>query len=240
MSLGILVGAGGGIGSACARALDSSVDLMILSGRSDSRLRTTYQAMTAKAIAVPADIATENGRDAIVHAVRESQLEIGWVVLASGVPLRGALPKLTLRDIQDTLITNLVGPALLIRMLLDCQWHADASIVVVGSISASRALPNRSIYGGSKAGLEHLCRSLAAEVAPLGIRVNVVAPGVIDTPFLGSDREPLDRWVQARVPQQRLGTPKEVADVVRYLVLEAPSYVTGARIAVDGGAESVA
>jgi NAD(P)-dependent dehydrogenase (short-subunit alcohol dehydrogenase family) len=240
MSLGILVGASGGIGSACAKALDSSVDLMVLAGRSEARLRATEKMLTATATAVAADIATESGRDAILRAVQVSQLEIGWLVLASGVPLRGSLPQQGLRDIHDTLLTNLVGPALLIRMLLDCRWRPNASIIAIGSISASRALPNRSVYGGSKAGLEHFCRSLAAEVAPLGIRVNVVAPGVIDTPFLGGDRGPLDRWVQTHVPQRRVGAPQDVADVVRFLVLEAPSYMTGARIAVDGGAESVA
>lgn len=73
-----------------------------------------------------------------------------------------------------------------------------------------------------------------------GIRVNVVAPGVIATPFLGSDHARLDAWVAERVPSRRTGTPAEVADVVRYLVLEAPDYVVGTRISVDGGMEATA
>jgi len=155
------------------------------------------------------------------------------------VPLRGPLAQLPTAEIQNTLMTNLVGPALLIRRLLDRRWLPNASIIGVGSISATRSLPNRSVYSASKAGLEHLCRSLAAEVAPRGIRVNVVSPGVIETPFLGGDRAALRDWVSTHVPMQRVGTPDDVAAVVRYLVLEAPEYVTGARIAVDGGAESV-
>ena len=111
---------------------------------------------------------------------------------------------------------------------------------MVGSISASRALPRRAVYGASKAGLEHLARSLAAELGPAGFRVNVVAPGVIGTPFLGDDTSNLDAWVRSRVPQQRLGSPEEVAEVVRYVIAEAPRYLTGARIAVDGGAEAMA
>jgi NAD(P)-dependent dehydrogenase (short-subunit alcohol dehydrogenase family) len=238
MRVGIVVGAGGGIGSACARALDATVDLMVLAGRSNPRLRATASTLTGKTATVVADITTEDGREAIAGAAADTE-EIAWLILAAGVPLRGPLLELAPAAILETLMTNLVGPTLLIRRLLERRWLANASIITVGSISASRSLPNRSVYSGSKAGLEHLCRSLAAEVAPRGIRVNVVSPGVIDTPFLGSDQAALQSWVSAHVPMRRVGTSNEVADVVRYLALEAPEYVTGARIAVDGGAESV-
>ena len=237
MSVGIVVGAGGGIGSACAQALDASVDLMVLAGRSNGRLRATASALTGKTATVVADITTKNGRDAIAVALDTE--EVSWVILASGVPLRGPLAQLAPADIQDTFMTNLIGPALLIRRLLDARWLPNASIIAVGSISATRSLPNRSVYSGSKAGLEQLCRSLAAEVAPRAIRVNVVSPGVIDTPFLGADQAALDSWISTHVPMRRIGTSADVAEVVRYLVLEAPEYVTGARIAVDGGAESL-
>ncbi len=239
MSVGIVVGAGGGIGSACARALDSSADVIILAGRTAPRLEATAASLSSKSGTVVADIATEIGREAIAHRVEETRSPIAWLVLASGVPLRGPLTELAPNDIRDTLIINLVAPTLLVRRLLDFGWMSNASIIAIGSISASRSLPNRSVYSGSKAGLEHLCRSLAAEVAPLGIRVNVVSPGVIDTPFLGSNQQPLEAWIKARVPQQRAGKPEDVADVVRYLALQAPPFVTGARIAVDGGAETL-
>ena len=238
MSVGILVGAGGGIGSACARALDASVDVMVLAGRSQPGLQATASTLTGKASTVVADITTDTGRDAITDMVPDGEA-IAWLILASGVALRAPMPELAPAEIQATLMTNLVGPALLIRRLLDARWLPNASIIAIGSISASRSLPNRSVYSGSKAGLEHLCRSLAAEVAPRKIRVNVVSPGVIDTAFVGGDRVALQTWVGARVPVRRLGSPKEVAEVVRYLTLEAPDYLTGARIAVDGGAESV-
>jgi NAD(P)-dependent dehydrogenase (short-subunit alcohol dehydrogenase family) len=237
MSVGIIVGAGGGIGSACARALDASADVVVLAGRSEPRLRTTAAMLTGKTGTVVANIVTEGGREAIAR-VAEDGGEIAWLVLASGVPLRGPLMQLTPADIELTLVTNLIGPVLLIRRLLDLRWEGNATITAVGSISATRSLPNRSVYSASKAGLEHFCRSLAAEVAPRGIRVNVVSPGVIDTPFLGDDQERLQAWVKSHVPQGRVGTADEVAEVVRYLAQEAPPYLTGARIAVDGGVES--
>jgi 3-oxoacyl-[acyl-carrier protein] reductase len=111
-------------------------------------------------------------------------------------------------------------------------------VVVIGSISASRALPNRTVYASAKAGLEHFARSLAAELAPRQLRCNVVAPGVIDTDFLGHDHSALDGWVNNHVPMQRLGERNEVAQVVRFLVADAPTYLSGARIAVDGATEA--
>ena len=235
MSTGIVVGATGGIGGACARALAGCADRMVLTGRRAEPLERV--AREVNGVAVVADVAEPGGRRAIASA---SGGPLAWVVLAHGLPLRMPLAELDGPAIEELFAANLVGPALLLNELLQLEWAEPRAIVVVGSISASRALPRRAVYGASKAGLEHLARSLAAELGPAGFRVNVVAPGVIGTPFLGDDTSNLDAWVQTRVPQQRLGSPEEVAAVVRYLIEGAPPYLTGARIAVDGGAESVA
>lgn len=239
MSVGVVVGASGGIGSSCARALDKSTDVVVLAGRSETSLRETAASLSGKAAIVVADIATGQGREAIARTVEDTKSELAWLVLASGVPLRGPLIELEPEDITRTFLVNLVAPTLLTRRLLQCRWLPEASIVAIGSISASRSLPNRSVYSGSKAGLEHFFRSLAAELASRGIRVNVVSPGVVDTQFVGGDREALDAWVKSRVPLKKVGTADDVSKVVRFLVLEASPFVTGARIAVDGGAETL-
>jgi 3alpha(or 20beta)-hydroxysteroid dehydrogenase len=237
MTTGIVIGATGGIGAACARALTGGAEAVILSGRRAPELEQLAHELGAHVVPVPADITTAGGRDAIVDAV---ETPISWVVLAHGVPLRKPLAEVEEREIETTFLTNLVAPALLLRRLLDLEWAPAAAIVVIGSISATRSLPRRAVYGASKAGLEHLARSLAAELGPRGIRVNVVSPGVIDTPFLGDDTSALADWVGARVPLGRAGRSDEVAEIVRYVALEAPGYLTGARFAVDGGAEALA
>jgi NAD(P)-dependent dehydrogenase (short-subunit alcohol dehydrogenase family) len=232
---GIVVGASGGIGAACAIALSRSVESLVLVGRSDEKLARTTQMSGPNAIPVIADITLEAGRTAVAEACAGAP--ISWLVMASGLPLRGKLVDSDPAAIERTLVTNLVGPSLLIRRLLDCAWADEAGIVAIGSISAKRALPNRAVYGGSKAGFEHLCRTLAAELAPRGIRVNVVAPGVIDTPFLGDNGEAVQKWVEERVPARRMGRANEVAALVKYVLIDSPKFLTGARIAVDGGAE---
>jgi NAD(P)-dependent dehydrogenase (short-subunit alcohol dehydrogenase family) len=240
MTLGIVVGATGGIGSACVEALMSSVNSVIVTGRNPERLAAVARAAGPKAHSVAADIAKAEGRAAIVTAIRDTGEELRWAIIASGAPLRGPLAELDERDIAETFDSNLIGPTLLLHALGAVSWTRSASVVVIGSISATRALANRSVYAASKAGLERLTISLAAEWAPRGIRVNVVAPGVVATPFLGNDRTRLDAWVAGRVPSGRTGTPEEVANVVRYVALDAPEYLVGARIAVDGGTEAIA
>jgi NAD(P)-dependent dehydrogenase (short-subunit alcohol dehydrogenase family) len=236
VSTGIVVGATGGIGGACARALAGHAGRVLLCGRRREALEELALGIGAGAAPVTADVGTADGRRAVAKAI---QGPLAWVVLAHGLPLRKPLAELDGAEIEEVFAANLVGPALLLNDLLRLEWVDPKAIVAIGSISASRALPRRAVYGASKAGVEHLARSLAAELGPAGFRVNIVAPGVIRTPFLGDDTAPLAEWIGSRVPVGRIGTPEEVAQVVRYLVAEAPAYLTGARIAVDGGAEAV-
>ncbi len=237
MRTGLVTGGAGGIGAACARALSGAADQIVLVGRRQEPLEAMAAELPDTTVAVAADIATAEGRGTVLRAVRG---DVAWVVLASGIPLRKPLVDLADQEIEYTFAANLVGPALLLRRLLDQRWQEPKAVAVIGSISASRSLPNRAAYAASKAGLEHLARSLAAELAARGIRVNIVSPGVVATPFLGEAGDTLDEWVTDRVPLARLGTPEEVANAVRYVILDAPSYLTGARIAVDGGAEALA
>ena len=237
MSVGLVTGAAGGIGSACVRALAGSAELIVLCGRRRKPLEQVAAGLDARTAVVAGDIASAEGRDAVLGAIEGP---LSWVVLASGVPARRPLAELDEGEVTETFAANLLGPALLLRRLLQLDWAAPAAVVAIGSISATRSLPGRSVYGSTKAGIEHLARTLAAEVASSGIRVNVVAPGVVETPFLGEATAALHRWVKESVPLARSGTPEEIAEVVRYLILEAPPYLTGARVAVDGGAETVA
>jgi NAD(P)-dependent dehydrogenase (short-subunit alcohol dehydrogenase family) len=238
MRVGLVVGATGGIGGACARALAGSVDRMILTGRDKTKLATIAAELGATVNSVAADIATDEGRAAILAGLGSDEMR--WVVIASGAPLRGPLSDLDPAAIVETFQSNLIGPALLLRALSSVNWTKPASVAVIGSISATRALANRSVYGASKAGLERLAMSVGAEWARRSIRVTVVAPGVIATPFLGADQSRLDTWVAERVPSGRTGTAEEVAQLVRYVVLDAPDYLIGARIAIDGGMEATA
>src|SRR5690606_20358329 len=107
---------------------------------------------------VVADITTSEGRRAIVEAIGDG--ELAWAVIASGRPLREPFDATDPDLIARTIEVDLVAPILLIRALSDVRWAAAASLVLIGSISASRALPNRAVYGAAKAGLERFGASL--------------------------------------------------------------------------------
>jgi len=117
-------------------------------------------------------------------------------------------------------------------VLMKMVGKKQGSIVTVSSVSAKLGHRGQTNYSAAKAGLEGACRSLASEVARLGIRVNVVAPGLIETEMLQS--VPRD-MIKQIIPMGRIGLPEEVAKVVRFLCSEDASYITGQVISVNGG-----
>ena len=116
--------------------------------------------------------------------------------------------------------------------------QGGGSIVNVGSVAGLVGLRRRNAYGAAKAGVHSMTRSLACEWAPMGIRVNAVAPGYIATPLVRKlvDRGSIDEDLLARrIPMARLGTPEEVADAILFLASDKARYITGSVLSVDGG-----
>jgi NAD(P)-dependent dehydrogenase (short-subunit alcohol dehydrogenase family) len=133
---------------------------------------------------------------------------------------------------QEVFAINFFAPVYFSRALAKCLQHGEGSIVNVTSIAGHRVHPFAgSAYSTSKAALWGLTRELAADLAGLGIRVNAVCPGEINTAILSPDTDQL----VSRIPLKRLGSPAEVAAVIYYLCSAQASYVTGAEIPVNGG-----
>jgi len=227
--VGLVVGATGGIGGACLAQLAPITGTVVATGR-----RPLPGPLPPNVRTCRADLATETGRQAITAAVMDTAAPLGYVVIASGQAHRAAIDELTADGLRALLDVNVVAPIMLIKELLGLEWTDPAAIVVIGSLSARRALPSRAAYGASKAALEQFARVAAVELAPRSIAVNTLSVGVVDTPFLAGDRERLERYIADRVPIGRMGNAKEVAHTVAYLV-GAPGLLTGATIEMDGG-----
>lgn len=131
---------------------------------------------------------------------------------------------------------NLRGTFLVLRSAISSMLeNGGGSIVLTASVGGAIAAPLAGAYGVSKAGVQMLVKQAAADYASQGIRVNAIAPGIIDTPLVaGLDTEMRD-VIASHVPQARLGLAEEVASVVLFLASEAASYVNGAILPVDGG-----
>jgi len=136
-------------------------------------------------------------------------------------------------DWRHVFAVNLYAPLILARMFKEQLAAARGSIVNVTSIAGSRVHPFAgSAYGTSKAALAALTREMAADFGPLGVRVNAIAPGEIDTSILSPGT---DRIVQEEIPMRRLGTPEEVAATIYFLCTPPSAYVNGAEIHINGG-----
>ncbi|WFE29225.1 SDR family NAD(P)-dependent oxidoreductase [Solwaraspora sp. WMMD791] len=225
-------GIGRGIVTALAHAGADVVACYRADGPHVDDLARTLKEIPGDHHLVRADIGDPGQLSALADECRLRYGRLDVVVNNAGVISHQPIDQLAVDEWRRVLDTNLTGAFLVVREVLPLLG-AGASIVNVGSRVATVGIPLRAHYTAAKAGLIGLTRSLAKELGPRGIRVNLVAPGVIAT------EKELPAEVLARYEQltalRRLGTPQEVAAVVCFLASEAAGYLTGATVDVDGG-----
>jgi 3-oxoacyl-[acyl-carrier protein] reductase len=183
---------------------------------------------------VQADVADVAGAAVLADACGEALG--GLDVVVNNVGVDGPMPfeEISTQEWHRVIETNLTSSFLVTQAALR-HFAGDGSVINIGASVALRGRMNGAHYGASKAALIGLTRSLAKELGPRGIRVNTVAPGVIETETDDNLPAPIADRIRNMTALGRLGSASEVAAVVLFLASDASKYITGATINVDGG-----
>jgi NAD(P)-dependent dehydrogenase (short-subunit alcohol dehydrogenase family) len=234
----LLTGASRGIGHATVKRFSSAGWRVITCSRHAFPEECPWEAGPEDHIQV--DLSDPAATKAAIAEIKNrlEQNELHALVNNAGISPKGkdgsrlGTLETAVADWQHVIQVNLLAPIMLARGLIDELKRAHGAVVNVTSIAGSRVHPFAgAAYSTSKAALASLTREMAADFGPLGVRVNAIAPGEIDTAILspGTDK------IVEQVPLRRLGTPDEVAKIIYVLCTETSSYVNGAEIHINGG-----
>ena len=230
-----ITGGSRGIGAACVRAFAEAGRLAAFTYSARRDKAETLSAETG-ALALCADSADRDAVESAVKTARESLGAIDTVVCNAGIAQQKLFQDITDDEWLTMLNVNLMGAVRTIRAALpDMLYRQKGSVVIVSSMWGERGASCESHYAASKAALIGLSKSLALELGPSGIRVNCVAPGVIDTDMNAMHGGDVMQSLADETPLERIGRADEVADSILYLCSEKASFVTGQVLGVTGG-----
>jgi 3-oxoacyl-[acyl-carrier protein] reductase len=240
-SVALITGASRGIGRAIAVDLARSGAEIAIVGRDVTALEETAAAARAarpetRVLTLPADVADPAAVEGFVKRTLEEFGRIDVAVANAGQAVDGLIVRARPADIDTMLDVNLKSAFYLVTAVARPMMKQRAgSIVLVSSIVGLAGNAGQAAYAASKAGLLGLAKSVAKELGSRNVRVNAVAPGLIETAMTESMPEQARAHYLATIPLGRAGNPEDVSGVVTFLCSDAARYVTGQTIVVDGG-----
>src|SRR5580698_3437258 len=238
----LVTGASRGMGRAAALALAAAgARVVVHYGRNADEAKTVVDQIRAaggRADAVGADLAAPDGAHLLAAQVRNligEKLDI--VVANAGISKSAPIEDVTVKDFDDLFAVNVRAPYFLVQQLLPVLGEGS-SVILVSSLGAHAAVGTLSAYAATKGAIDTLVKYFAAALGPRGIRVNAVAPGVIDTDMSNLVKTDDGRsFVLGMQALKRIGQPDDVGSVVAFLASQDARWITGDTIRVDGGSK---
>lgn len=237
--LALVTGGAQGIGLACATALANDGYRLVLSDINIDGVQSAARELGNDTVAMACDMADESQITAMFDTIERDYGPVSALVNNAGIALPGDFLSTTLDQFQQVINTNLVGTFVALQRAARTmvEQGIEGAIVNMSSINAVVAIPTIAAYCASKGGVMQLTKASALALAENNIRVNAVGPGSIDTAMMAGVNSNPDAMatVLSRTPLKRIGTPREIGEVVAFLCSSKASYITGETIYVDGG-----
>jgi 3-oxoacyl-[acyl-carrier protein] reductase len=235
-------GSASGIGLAIAKRLRAAGALPLLldidAARLDAARREVFGADAADAppFSYLLDVRDASAVEACFDAIRRDHGSITHAVANAGIGATTPLFEMTDAQWHAVMDVNLHGTMYFCRAAArQLVERGQGAIVTVGSIAGLLVKPDRVAYTASKAAVIHMTRALAVDLGPLGVRVNGIAPGVIDTPLMQMNPQSYRQAMSDKAALRRLGTPDDIAGVALFLLSDLAAFVTGHTVVADGG-----
>jgi 3-oxoacyl-[acyl-carrier protein] reductase len=237
--IALVTGGAQGIGRAIAEELAAAGATLLLADVNEAKLNETAAEMAAGGATTAAfvmNVSSEESIEAGAQAILDQFGKVEILINNAGITRDNLMLRMKRADWDSVISINLTGAFLLTQALLSPMLkNRWGRIVNIASVVGRAGQAGQVNYAASKAGIIGLTRSLAREVASRGITVNAVAPGYIETPMTAVLSEEHTKAMLATVPLGRRGTPKDVAQAVKFLASDAASYITGHVLDVNGG-----
>ncbi len=237
--IALITGAARGIGFACAEAIAEMGARVVVSDIDEAGAIRSAEELGNDAVAIACDMGAPDEITALFDQIEAEIGPVSILVNNAGIARPGPFLETTLEQFQSVLNVNLTGAFLATQRAAKTMisHQIQGAVVNMSSINAVVAIPQIAAYCASKGGMAQLTKAAALALAPHNIRVNAVGPGSIDTEMMASVNANPEAMamVMSRTPLKRVGTPREIADVVAFLASDKASYITGETIYVDGG-----
>jgi NAD(P)-dependent dehydrogenase (short-subunit alcohol dehydrogenase family) len=234
----VVLGGAKGIGLAISQRFASEGATTWFTSRREEELATASRKISGIAKPLRADVSQNEELADIMDTIKSTSGHLDVLVINAGMSEYARLDEISESHYEQIFGLNVRSPLFALQAALPLL-KPGASVVLIGSIADVIGTEGYGVYSASKAALRSFARTWTRELAPRGIRVNVVAPGPVDTEMMAAASEQVRNGLTSAIPLGRMAKPEEVANAALFLASDESSYIAGAEICVDGGLTQV-